>query len=285
MRRRQLLASATALLSTSLAGCGHPSVVLDMNEATAEGITDEMSPTAEPGTEEYTVITDALENGSTTRSSRNELFYSNHTVQVNDVFYRVSETQLSSSEVTVYDVRIDVDPEETTPELGEIEYMELPETDRRRLESALSEEPPSTGDGYEVGVQYGSADDVGNDSVFVPEQQYDIVIYDGSRYRIETESETASEGEYRYEVTEIAPSVDAFADQLQEEYLFELSGLSDAEQAVVETAIDSTHFEESEAFDSVVDRLQDHEGMNVDDFYGTWLVEYDGTAYLTDARW
>jgi len=53
MRRRRFLASGTAFLSVALAGCGHPSVILDLNEATADDIADEVSMTADPGSEEY----------------------------------------------------------------------------------------------------------------------------------------------------------------------------------------------------------------------------------------
>jgi hypothetical protein len=285
MRRRQVLASGAALLSVSLAGCAHPSVVLDMNEATAAAIADELSTTAEPGSEEHSVVTTALENGSATRSGRSELFYTTDTVRVDGTVYRVSETSVDRTDVTVYEVRIDVNPETTTSDLGTIEFAELPGTDRQQLDSALSRDPPSTNDGYEVGINYGTAADVGNDSVFVPEQQYDIVVYDGDRYRVTTASESASEVEYRYAVTEVAPSVGVFADQIREQYLVALSGLSDAERSVVEAAIDGGHFEESDAFESVIGRIREHEGLNVDDFYGTWLVEYDGTAYLTYAEW
>lgn len=184
MRRRQVLASGTALLSVSLAGCGHPSVVLDMREATPERIADEMSTAPEPDDDEYRVVAAAIENGSSTRRGRYELFDRTDTVRIDGTVYEVSETRLESSEVTVYDVLIDVNPENTTPDLGEVEFSALPETDRQRLEPALSEEPPSTSDGPEVGVGYGSAEEVGDDSVFVPEPQYDIVVYEGDRYGV-----------------------------------------------------------------------------------------------------
>lgn len=44
--------------------------------------------------------------------------------------------------------------------------------------------------------------------------------------------------EYRYEITEFTSDVDAFADRVREQYLITLDGLSDAERAVVEEAID-----------------------------------------------
>ena len=134
-------------------------------------------------------------------------------------------------------------------------------------------------------VSYGTAAEV-NGSAFVPERQYDVIVVDGNRYRVAVNSRTAPEAEYRYGVTEVASSVQAFADQLRERYLFTLSGLSEAERAVVEEAVDgSGYFEDDEAFRSVTDRIRDHEGLEVTDSYGTWLLAYQGAEYLTYAEW
>ena len=285
MRRRQILASGTALLSAAIAGCGHPSVVLDMDEATADDIADEVSMTAEPGSDEYTLVTSARENESATRNGRYELFDRTDTVRIDDTFYEVSETRLESSEVTIYEVHIDLDPDDSTPELGEIEYDDLPEVDRTRLEPVLSAETPSDQKEYDISVDYGTAEEVGNESVFVPERQCDVLLHDGNRYRVAVDARAAPEAEYRYTVTEIAPDVESFADRIREQYLFALTGLSDAERAVVEESIDGGYFEEDDAFRSVIDRIRDHEGLAVADFDGTWLVEYEGSEYLTYAEW
>jgi hypothetical protein len=285
MRRRQFLASGTALLPVVVAGCGHPAVVLDLNDATADDIANEVSTTAEPGSAEYTVVSSALENGSAERSGRYELFDRVDTVRVGDAFYEVSETRLGSSDVTVYEVRIDFDPADSTPERGEIEYDDLPETDRQRLEPIVSEDVPSGGDGDDIGVGYGTASEVGNESAFVPDPQYDVLVHDGNRYRVTVDSRTASETRYRYEVTEVAPGVDQFADRIREQYLFTLEGLSDAEREVVAEAIDGAYFEDDDAFRSVVERIRAHEGISEDDFYGTWLLEYEGVEYLTYVEW
>jgi hypothetical protein len=284
MRRRELLATGTALLPLPLAGCVHPEVILTMDPATADDIADRVSLHPDPDAEEYTVAAAAVENGSTTRRGRSALFDRTSTVRLNNSFYELNETRLSRGEVTVYEVLLDVDPENTTAELGAIAYEELPETDRRRLDGILFEEPPQT-DGYDVGVSYGSAAEVGDDSVFVPERQYDILIYEGDRYRVAVDSRTAAEAEYRYTATEVAPTVEAFADQVRERYLFTLAGLSAAERDVVEEAIEGGYYEETDAFRSVRDRIQCHEGIEVHDFYGTWLVEYEGQAYITYVEW
>jgi len=285
MRRRRFLASGTALLSVALAGCGHPSVVLDLNAATADDIADEVSMEPDPGSEEYDLVASAIENGSATRRGRYELFDRTDTVRVDGAFYEVSETRIASSEVTVYEVLVDFDPEDATPDLGEIAFEDLPETDRERLEPILSEADPPQGDGYDIGVSYGSAEEVGNDSVFVPERRYDVLVYEGERYRVAVDSRTAPEVEYRYETTEVAPDVETFAEQVRDRYLFVLSGLSDAEREVVEESIDGAYFEDDDAFRSVVERIRDHEGIREDDFYGTWLLEYEAAAYLAYVEW
>ncbi|WP_336337712.1 hypothetical protein [Haloarcula brevis] len=285
MRRRQVLASGTALLSVPVAGCGHPSVVLDMDEATAADIVDEVSMSPEPQSVEHRVVSEAIENGSATRRGRYELFDRTDTVRIGDAFYEVSETALATGEVTVYDVRIDFDPADATATVGEIAYEALPAVDRERLGPILSDDDPPTGDRYDVGIAYGTAAEVGNESVFVPEQQYDIVVRDDERYRVAVETRTASETEYRYEATRVASGVDPFADRVRDRYLFALTGLSDAEREVVEAAIDGGYFEDDEAFRSVTDRIRGHEGIEVTDSYGTWLLAYEGTEYLTYVEW
>ena len=285
MRRRQFLASGTALLSVAVAGCGHPNVVLDMDEATDDDIADEVSTAPEPGSEEYRLITSARDNGSATREGRYELFDRTDAVQVGGTLYEVTETRLESSEVTVYEVLVDFDPEDTTAEVGETAYEELPAFDRERLSAIASEEDPSTGERYDIGIGYGSAEEVDGRSVFVPERQYDIVTHEGDRYRIAVDSRTASQAEYRYEVVELAPDVETFADRVRERYLFALTGLSDAEREVVEEAIEGGYYEDDDAFQSVVDRIRDHDALEEEDFYGTWLLSYEGAEYVTYVEW
>lgn len=285
MRRRQFLASGTALLSVAVAGCGHPSVVLDMNEATADEIAGDVSTTVDPGSEEYTVISSAIENGSATRRGRHELFGRTDTVRVQDSFYDVSETRLESSEVTVYEVLIDFDPADSTPERGAIEYENLPEVDRQRLDPVVSRDDRPNQERYDIGIGYGTAEEVGNESVFVPERQYDIIIHGEDRYRVAVNSRTASEAEYRYTVTEVASGVEPFADQVREQYRFTLSDLSSAEREVVDEAIDGGYFQDDEAFRSVIERIRGHEGIETADSYGRWLIEYESVEYLTYAEW
>ncbi|WP_435074906.1 hypothetical protein [Halorubrum sp. HHNYT27] len=284
MRRRELLASGTALLSVALAGCGHPPVVLDFEEATTETVAELVSTTPEPGSEAYEVVASARDNGSAIRRGRRELFDRTNAVRVDGRFYEVSETAITSSEVTVYTVTVEAAESNSTAGLREVAYEDLPETDREQLGPILAEGEPPDPD-TAIGVDYGSAEEVGNDSVFVPERQYDVIVRDGRRYRVRVSSRTADEAEYRYAVTEVAPDVETFADRVRDRYLFALTGLSAAERAVVEEAIEGAYFDEDDAFRSVVDRLRSHAGVDVTDSYGTWLLTYEGVEYRAYAEW
>lgn len=285
MRRRQLLANGAALFAATIAGCAHPSVVLNMDAASAVDVAEKVATDPEAGSDEYAVVEAAVENGSATRNGEYDLFDHHIVVQHDSSFYEISETKRESSEVTVYEVRLDIGSRNATAELGEIAYADLPAVDRRNLEGAFPERSTSTSDRSDVRVEYGTAEGVGNESVFVPEPEYDVVVHDGNRYRVGVDYHTRSETAYRYEATEIADSTDAFGDRIREQYLFVLTGLGEAERTVVEEAIDSGYYDDTDAFRSVVDRIHQHEAIEEDDFYGTWLVEYDGEEYLTYVEW
>ena len=285
MERRQFLAGGTALLAVGLAGCGHPNVVLDLEAASDEDIAGERSTRVEPGSEEYRVLTSARDDGSFTRTGRRELFDRTNAVRVDGTFYEVSETRVESSEATVYSVDVVFNPDDTKAEMGEVAYDDLPAFDREQLSFITGGQEPADEEGYNVDVDYGSAETVGDQSALVPEQEYDIITHEGDRYRVEVESQTVPENEYRYEVTEVASDVEAFAGQVRERYLFALTGLSEAEREVVEEAIDGAYYEDDDAFRSVVDRVRDHEGLEVEDFYGTWLLSYENEEYVTYVEW
>ncbi|QDX39419.1 hypothetical protein [Salarchaeum sp. JOR-1] len=283
MRRREFLAGGTALLALPLAGCAHPPVVLDMTEATPTRIADERSLAPDPGSDEYAVVAAARGNDSVTRTRRGRLFYDTDTVRVNGSVYAVSETRVDSTDVTAYELRIDFNPDDATPTLGEIAYANLPPADDRRLDELIESESKRTVEGADIVVTYGTPAEVG-DSVFVPDPQYDILVYEGDRYRVTITSRASTRKTYRYEVTRIA-SLSAFVDRIRERYRFTLSGLSEAERDVVDAAVEGGYFQESDAFHSVVERFHDHDALSRTDSDGTWLVRYEGEEYLADIEW
>jgi len=181
--------------------------------------------------------------------------------------------------VTVYEVLIDFDPADTTPELGEIAFDDLPEVDRERLEPIVSETDPPQQDGYDLGVGYGSAAEVGNESVFVPERRYDVLVHDGDRYRVAVDSHTPrrrpSTGTRRPRwrpTWKRSPTTSESGT-----CSFVLAGLSDAEREVVEESIDGAYFEDDDAFRSVIDRIRAHDGSG-------WTTSTGRGCWSTRAR-
>jgi hypothetical protein len=285
VRRRQILAGGTALLSGSFAGCALPSNSIRVQEATPEEIVEDVSMRVDVESKEHDVIRSAVKNGTATRTGQNRWFDRRNTVLLNQTVYTVNETRLASEKATRYEVGIDFTPENTSSELGVIRYNKLPPTDRRQLNRTLSRGSTEKILG-ELNVEYEPTVEGTNRSVFVPKQQYDILQYNGELYRVTVEREFSSDVEYQYEVTEITGNVEGFAEQLRDKHLFTLDGLSPAEQAVIEEAIETGEVAwESEDSESVVSKIREHRALKEDDYSGTWLMKYDGGEYLVSLRW
>ena len=285
MRRRQFLAGGAACCSVVLAGCADPDVVLDLSEATPRDLADKASRDLDPGTEEHVVVAGATGNGSITRHARWKRFPEASIVRVDGAFYDVSERRVGTGEARRYRLSVDFDPANTTPERGAIAVEDLPPIDRQRLEPLITPVPRPPDDGSDVTQEWGTAELLANRSVFAPEQRYDVIVDGDRRYRVGVSAETESMPEYRYEVTQVAPDVEAFAQHLRDRYLFELAGLSEDERSVVEEAIDGAYFDDDDAFGSVVETIRSHEGLNEADYYGTWLVAYEADEYLAYVEW
>ena len=284
VRRRQYLAT-TALLTAPLAGCAHPSNVLDMQEATSDRLADEASRSVSSESDDYRILQDAVENGSATASGTTPPIDVDEPVRFQGGYYDVSATETARRERTSYDIRVDYNPD--SPDTADsIAYADLPEADRNALEGLIPPQgDPPRNDGFDMGTRYVYPENATESSVLVPTQQYEYIRYEESTYRVQFERGTVDEITYQYAVTEIAPSTEAYAEQLRSTYQFTLSGLSSAEREIVEEAIEGGYFDgASDAFRSVISRLRAHPGLETSDSYGTWLPEYEGTAYITYAE-
>lgn len=284
MRRRTFLAGTAAVLTVPLAGCAHPENVLDMREATPEALSDEMSQTASPSSRGYETIEDAISNGSATITGTSPPIRTDEPIRFQDRYYEISIHTVESQERTGYTIQVDYDPEAVDSN-NTVEYADLPDVDQAALDGVIPQQgTPPDGDGFDLGKRH-LYPTTTNDSVLVPQQQYEFIRYQESVYRIQVSAETVTETEYRYEATEIAPNPEAFAEQLKSTYQFVLAEMSEAEQDILDEAIESGYFNEAtDAFRSVISRFRAHQGINMSDSYGTWLVVYQGTSYIAYAE-
>lgn len=288
MRRRRFLLAGGALLAGPLAGCVHPPNVLTMDAVSDAELAERTAQHVPNDADQRAAIHQAAENGSATFWSSAPRLDEETPVGVNGSYYRVSHTEIDSRERTAYDVKIQYDPGDWTPEYGAIAYDELPAVDRAAFGTLVTraDEHDRESDGFDVGAGDAYADLNVSESVFVPEQQYDAVTYEGETVRVAIDADARRVEHWRLELSPVADSAAEYARQVRDEYLFALSGLSSAEREIVEQAIDGGYYESTtDAFESLVDRLESHRAFEKDDFWGEWLVRYDGTDYWTYAEY
>lgn len=239
VRRRKFLAGTTALLTVPLAGCAHPSNVLDMREATPQSLSEEMARTVSPSSRRYEMIKDAVVNGSSTISGTSPPIRSDEPVRLDDSYYQISISTGASEERTGYTIQVDYDPA-TVDANATIGYADLPDVDQTALAGVIPlERKPPDSDGFDIGKRHLYPEGTADVSVLVPQQQYKFIRDGDSVYRIQLSAETVTKTEYQYAATKIATSPEAFAEQLRSTYQFALVGLSTAEQDIVEEAIKS----------------------------------------------
>lgn len=113
-------------------------------------------------------------------------------------------------------------------------------------------------------------------SELVPEQTIEAVTIDGVQYSVELSSTTLDK--LTYIGTKRAPSPQAFAQEIRSEWLFELAGLSEDEQQILEEAIDDQYFtgDDNETFASLMERFAEHNPL-VNNYL--WFFDWQGSTY------
>lgn len=283
MRRRRFLASATTALVLPLAGCSEPAggslSMMAMEDDSAigrqwAGSTDNLS------RKRRTLVESAIAGEAPRRTGRSPPYEAPRPLEHEEAVYEITHEVVDSRSVTRYRIRIDYDPE-TIP-ANVVAYADLPEADRTALDGQVppGEEPP-TGEGFDLDSTYRYPVDA--ESVLL-ESEYDGIGYEGETYRFEIEPDREVTVEtYEYRAGRVADSAAALGRQLREQYLFTLSGLSEAEREIVAEATRIYRPEDGvpEAFRSLTDRFREHDPVETGDGRGTYLVRYDDTVYWT----
>ena len=285
MRRRHYLASAAALLAGPLAGCAHPNAVLRMNEATDEEIAERASADVAHDDEARRIVSDLLENGSATATGASSPVPTDRPVEYEGRYYALTVYETNRGKRTRYGLVVELSPETPTSGGNAVEYEDLPEVDRKYLDSLLPPERDGGEGRDEHAVQWYSEAETDR-SALLPDLAYDAVVYDGERYAIGVDEQTRTESEYRYEAEMVAGNASAYAASVRAEYAFTLSGLSEEEREIVAEAIDGGYYEggANGAFSSLARRFREHEGLDTDEWGGYFLVRYEGTLYLADLQ-
>jgi len=231
---------------------------------------------------EATTIRSAIENGSATVESPSPPVREGKPFEHEGGFYDLTWTVVG--ERTETSVSLLVDYNATDPEGERVAYEDLPAADRRAVDALL---PPRDGrrvEGYELGASTRYDDTELARSVLVSDRPT-VVVFEGEAYPVKFDGTSEfTVHTYRYTATTVAGSRDEYARDLRDEYLFTLDGLSDAERAVVESAIEDNYYAEDddEAFRSVLEAFRRHEAVASEEAHGEWLVRYEGEVYWAD---
>jgi len=280
LRRRTFLATACAAGFGTLAGCAHPNAVLTMDSVDDSTVAERYAQTTSPDSEQYALLGRAVENGSATTDGTRPPFDTDRPYAYEGSFYRLSVTETERLDGTRVTVEVDyatAENERGTP------LDEFPPTDRDLL-SKLFPPEEDRNDGPEMGASAVYTPEEADGSRLVNED-VSAIRYEGAAYPVTVETQPADRYRYRVETTQVADDAATYGVELKREYLFTLSGLSEAEREVVAEAIDEGYYASSgsDAFESVARRFLDHEPLVGDHAEeGQYLVRYEGTDYWAD---
>lgn len=182
--------------------------------------------------------------------------------------------------------------EESPDESETVHFARLPAVDREKL----TEYGFADGDPIGIGttVLYTNAER--DQSVLVPDPKYSVIVWENGKQAewIVDRARDTTLNTYGYTAEQIATAA-KYGQQMRERFAFELSGLSDTQQDIVETAIDEGRYvvggdeNPSSAFIALVDRFREYKQTHGFDDDGDGssgrrrqhIVEYAGDVYWT----
>jgi len=239
--------------------------------------------------EHHSLVSEAVRENESTVDSE-DVPIPDRTILVHeDVVYEVTFEVVDSRPATTFSLVFEnVESPGVSGDGPSIRFSELPGVDREKLaERGLGEPPTSLGvvapSLYTQGEQ--------QSSVLVPEPEYRIVKWadDTGRLRIVNQLPSPIETR-RYTVEEVAPSPAEYGQRIIDDHAFQLTGLSDEERDIVETAVDSregyTVADGKSVPDSVRSLVAQFHGResvrpSSDSVGGAYLVRYEGSLYWT----
>jgi hypothetical protein len=287
MERRRLLTVGSLILVILLSGCSAAGS-LEMQPTTddaelAEQLSRQTTIPEGESIRHRQIARQAIESGSTTAQSRSPLIDPGLPYAYQGQYYNISSAVVNQQPGTA--VSLEIDYNGTGQHNATIAYSSLSARDRALIDEVLPPKREQRSDGYDFGTSVTYNETELNRSLLLTEE-YDAVRYEGETYPInirDTRSVTIKT--YQYTASAVATSSTEYATQLRDEYLFTLSGLSEAEQKVVEQAVNDTYYadnDDDETFRAVMETFQQQKAIQKDEYRGTWLVRYNGGIYVAE---
>lgn len=279
--RRKFLAAVTTALSGTVAGCfsdGDSSLRMNLMSSNADIGREATREISQDHNSVYVDIVSEIVSGGKTVEDSSPPIDPDRPIEFEEQVYKL---RLRRGETGKQGYQIVFEPANEETEGDEIAFEELPEVDRKALQSHRQRILSEDGDTSPYdGILVYETDEIGS-SELVSQQSSDIVRIDDIRYRVQI-SETDLKS-FTYTAERIASSLEVFGEQLRNEYQFELSGLSSDEQDIVEDATDDYYYADSNdsTFERVIKKFIGHD-RPTDETPPTWLVSWDGSTYWAD---
>ncbi|ARS88890.1 hypothetical protein [Natrarchaeobaculum aegyptiacum] len=289
-RRRVLLTTGVAFAGL-FAGCVEPGGALEMvpvptDEGVGREATRPIDETRDPDL--AALVADALENDGTSVEGERPPFRPDRPIAFGGGVYGVEwtvEDERTESGYLVSAVVGDVDDEDRGAEVG---FEDLPAVDQKALADLPDLVAEYRRDDHPADQPLGTDgtfthEDDREDSVLVPDQEYEVIVVDGEPVALEIRPHERVVETYRYDLAVLGESLADYGATLRERE-FALEGLTDDERELVEEAIENGQAvvgRDDGAFVGVGERLLEHEPIYEDDYTGEWLVSYEGASYWT----
>lgn len=295
MNRRFLLGGLLVAVLAVTAGCSSAGSI-EMQPVNDSALADRASRSAAPVEHPFdgtvprprAIAYDAITNGSTTVEARAPPLDPGLPYALDGAYYNLSYQLRATHTRTEVSLAIDYNTTDTTGDT--IQYAALPPADQALLDALLPQrQPADSSDGPDLAVARAYTDAELEASVLAPTQQYDLVSYNGSTYRIFLDGIDEIEVHvYEYRATEIAASTQAYAAHLRTQYAFTITDLPQAQRSILDSAVEEGSYyadsADDAAFDALVDRFRTHAAITETSTSGLWLVRYNDELYVADLR-
>lgn len=297
MRRRTAIAAAGASLATLAAGSAAVVEWLSIGNGasplTSRLAMSEVSDSELPREVFYRVpayknqtFSRILE-GDTTTQAEEPPFTEEQKIVYQHGIYELSYERLDETPAIEYGVRLDIPETDGVPEDESIQYDDLPAVDRQKI--GLTR-PAQRNLG--IGTAFVYTDIEREQSVLVPESEYSYITWDNGAAAewIVDDARDTTLYTYDYTATQVTTTTE-YGRQMREESAFELSGLSEPQRDIVETAIADAAYigppyyeQPANAFTALVDRFRGQKlasGQIPENPGGAYIVRYQGSVYWT----
>lgn len=298
MDRRQFLATGTTLAATVSGGCvgcaTAPTLTLSMEETSNGDIAARLTTSLDPADDDHRIALDATEDTVTTTGIE-EPFPADTPYSHEDAVYTAETTIVDRTPGTAFQYTIDpVDEDATFDPENEVPYEQLPDADKNAF-AERNWESPEPFLGFSTSVHY--LDEAVDDSVLVPEPEFDVIAWPETRGRFEVDGQRDQPLKtYEYTADVVAEPIEAYGREVRELVAVELDSLDDDAAAVVDEAIDDSPYavpaedDLSAAESAIVDRFEDEEQVRRPNESprdstaagGEYVAQYNERVYWTE---